>query len=307
MQTRAMGPGAGWSWLKRGINLGAHNPKAIFGAAALLLLIGLIPSVLQLIAQMVFGLQGTALLSLVGVVMLVSMVVLPPLIGGFLRIIDASEHGRPVQAAALFDTYRSGQGAGRMIGFGLAMMVIYLAGFALLVRIFFGDGFFEWYWQMMNLATQQANGQIDPKVVPPMPAGFTEHFGLLFLFGVAFVMFIGGMYAIGFGQVALASRSVGGALADGVAGTLKNLLPILVLLVCSFVLAILLMLGVGLLILVIGLIGKMVHPMLAVVLALPVYIGMLLALYVVMFGVIYHLWRDVCGGDEPTRVDAVAA
>lgn len=304
MQTRAMGPGTGWSWLKRGINLGARNPKAIFGAAALLLVVGLIPTAVQLIAQLGFGMQGPALLSVVSVVMLVSLVVLPPLIGGFLRIIDASEHDRPVAATALFDTYKSGQGAGRMIGFGLIMTAIYIVCFVLLVRVCFGEGFFEWYWQAVSMAAQQGG---DPKAVPQVPAGVTANFGLFFALSFVFVLFVGGMYAIGFGQVALTSRSVGGALVDGVVGTLKNLLPILVLAICAFVLGLLLIFGVGLLVMLLAVLGKLIHPTLAIVLALPVYIGMLLVLYVVMFGVIYHLWRDICGGEAPTRNDAVAA
>ncbi|MCI4567908.1 hypothetical protein [Lysobacter sp. CFH 32150] len=304
MQTRAMGPGTGWSWLKRGINLGARNPKAIFGAAALLLVVGLIPTAVQLIAQLGFGMQGPALLSVVGVVMLVSLVVLPPLIGGFLRVIDASEHDRPVAATALFDTYKSGQGAGRMIGFGLIMTAIYIVCFVLLVRVCFGEGFFEWYWQAVSTAAQQGG---DPKAVPPVPAGITANFGLFFALSFVFVLFVGGMYAIGFGQVALGSRSVGGAVVDGVVGTLKNLLPILVLAICAFVLGLLLVIGVGLLVMLLALLGNLIHPTLAVVLALPVYIGMLLVLYVVMFGVVYHLWRDVCGSETPTRDDAVAA
>jgi hypothetical protein len=33
-----------------------------------------------------------------------------------------------------------------------------------------------------------------------------------------------------------------------------------------------------------------------------------LALFVVMFGVMYHLWRDVCGDDAPAdTVQAIAA
>lgn len=306
MQTRAMGPGTGWSWLKRGINLGARNPKAIFGGAALLLLVGLIPTAVQLVAQLGFGLQGAALLSVVGAVMLVSLVVLPPLIGGFLRIIDASEHDRPVNAAALFDPYKSGQGAGRMIGFGLVMTAIYIISFVLLVRICFGEGFFEWYWQVMNMAAQQGSGQIDPKAVPPIPAGIAANFGLFFALSFVFVLFVGGMYAIGFGQVALGARSVGGAVVDGVVGTLKNLLPILVLAICAFVLGLLLVVGIGLLVMLLAVLGNLIHPTLAVVLALPVYIGMLLVLYVVMFGVVYHMWRDICSS-EPARNDAVAA
>ena len=42
---------------------------------------------------------------------LVMVAIYPLLIGGVLRVIDASEKGQPTQASALFDTFRSGQGA----------------------------------------------------------------------------------------------------------------------------------------------------------------------------------------------------
>jgi hypothetical protein len=30
---------------------------------------------------------------------------------------------------------------------------------------------------------------------------------------------------------------------------------------------------------------------------IPVYIALLLVVFAAMFGVMYYLWRDVCGGD----------
>lgn len=58
----------------------------------------------------------------------------------------------------------------------------------------------------------------------------------------------------------------------------------------------------------IGLLGKLVGTWLAVVLAIPLYIGLMLALFVVVFGSMYHLWRDVCGGaDTDTVLDSSKA
>jgi hypothetical protein len=34
------------------------------------------------------------------------------------------------------------------------------------------------------------------------------------------------------------------------------------------------------------------------VVVIPAYIALLLVVFAVMFGVMYHLWRDVCGGDS---------
>jgi len=303
MQIRAMTPGTGWSWLKRGINLGVHNPRAVFGAAALLMAVGLVPSCVQVLAQAVLHVEGGAELALVGVFALVSLVVYPLLIGGFLRVIDASEHGRPTHATALFDAFRGGQGAGRMIGFSLAMTLVYVIVVFLVLRSF-GPGFMEWYWKVMDTAMQQP-GALDPKTLPPPPADV--QFGRVFLLSALAALFLGGTYAIGFGQVALASRSVGGALADGVVGTLKNVLPILVMAVCAFVMALGLIICVGIAGAFLGVLGGLISPALGLALALPVYFGMLLVLYVVMFGVMYFLWRDVCGAEPALPDDAIAA
>src|SRR3546814_13832895 len=77
----------------------------------------------------------------------------PLLIGGVLRVIDAAEHGRPVHATALFDTFRAGNDAGRLIGFGVAMLVAYLAVFALVVGLF-GQDFTAWYMELTAASTQ---------------------------------------------------------------------------------------------------------------------------------------------------------
>ena len=37
-------------------------------------------------------------------------------------------------------------------------------------------------------------------------------------------------------------------------------------------------------------------------LLVPLYIAMMLLMFTVMFGVMYHLWRDVCGGDAVAGV-----
>lgn len=294
MATRAMGPGAGWSWLKQAINLGRNNPRAVFGAVALLALVGLIPSVLQLALQFGAGLGPEQVLMVVGLLTLAMIVVYPLLIGGVLRVIHDSEHGRPTRATALFDTFRAGNGRGRLIGFGVLLTVIYIATFVLMLAAVGGD-FMSWYMQVVT-AGMQPDAAGAAATLPALPQGFGTVMGLSMLAG----LFFGGVYAIGFGQVALAGRGVGASLGDGVVGTLKNLLPILVLAVIVFVLMLALMLVVLLVGGLLAVVGGMVHEALAMLLIVPVYLGMLLVMYVVMFGVMYYMWRDVCG-DEAAR------
>src|SRR5690349_24927281 len=51
MTTKAVGPGKGWDWLMRAANLGSQNAKALFGAAAWLMAIALVPTLVQMALQ----------------------------------------------------------------------------------------------------------------------------------------------------------------------------------------------------------------------------------------------------------------
>jgi hypothetical protein len=100
-------------------------------------------------------------------------------------------------------------------------------------------------------------------------------------------------------QVVMPGRCLGRALFVGVAGTLKNVLPILLLAMVVFAGFLAFALALAMVISLLGMVGGLVHPALAVLLAAPVYLGGLLMLYVVMFGVMYFMWRDVCGEAAP--------
>jgi hypothetical protein len=128
------------------------------------------------------------------------------------------------------------------------------------------------------------------------------------LFAV-FWLLVMGVYAVGFGQVALAGRSPLAALKDGFVGSIKNLLPLLMLVVGLFVAWIAVALAVIVLVGIAALLAKLVGAWVLFVVAVPVYIALILALYVVMFGVMYFMWRDICGGSDMSAetVGAMAA
>ena len=292
--TRALGPGAGLGWLRQAINLGRSNPRAVFGAVALLALVALIPSVVQLILQQGLGLEPGAMVNVIGLLSLLMLVLYPLLIGGLLRVIDDAEHARPTHATALFATFRAGSGAGRLIAFGVLITLIYVAAFGALIAAF-GPGLFGWYMQVLD-ASMQGDQAAMATAVQAVPDGL----GTVMALGTLVGLFCTGVYAIGFGQVALGERPVLAALGDGIAGTLKNLLPIVLLAAVAFI-GLLVFMGIFALVLavLVGL-GSLVHPSVGMLLAVPVYLAMLLVLYVVMFGVMYFMWRDVCGVTEDT-------
>ncbi len=290
MSTRAMGPLAGIGWLKSGINLGRTNAKAIFGGAAMVLVGTLLPSVITFPLQV--AMAGDP--STFGIVMIISMLaglLLVPLIGGFFAVIDAAENGRPTKATNVFALYRRGAFA-RLLGFGLGMLVLYAIALGLVYSVV-GPGIVQWYMQVL---AAQANHH--PDAIPSLPAGF----GAAMALGSVLWLLITGVYAIGLGQVALAGRPAMHALRDGLSGSLKNLLPLLVMVIAGFFAVLVFMLVFALLAMLLGLLAKLVGMWLMIVLLVPLYIAMFLALYVVMFGTMYAMWRDICADDR--QVDA---
>lgn len=300
MATRSNGPLAGFGWLKRGINVGYGNPKALFGGAALLLVLCLLPTLITMPMQYGALRAGTqpdpATLAWIMAISAIGGLLLVPLYAGYLRVIDAAERGLPVRARDIFQPYRQGD-ALRLIGYGLAMALVYITAFGIVIAAT-GGGIARWYLQVM---TAQANHQPPPTALPD---GFGAAIALFLVLG----LFMLGVYAISLGQVALGRRSVFGAIGDGLVGALKNLLPLLVFIVCLIVAWVVLAIVVVLLVGLIALLGKLVGAWVAVALMVPLYGAMLLMLFAVMFGVMYYLWRDVCGDDSvPAVARSIAA
>jgi hypothetical protein len=146
-------------------------------------------------------------------------------------------------------------------------------------------------------------GQPDMSGMPPFPPSF-----LLWMLGAFAVMLVlTHAYLLAFGQAALAGQGPVDSVLAGFKATLRNVLPFLgftlVAMVVGFVLVLILAIVVGLFAAVL----MAVSPVLAGVVLLPVYLGLMLVMYVVMFGFYYHGWREIF--DEPTvePADAFAA
>lgn len=276
------------------VNLGGGNPGAVLGGAALLVLMALVPTVLQVLVQNVMGVTSPAVAI---VLMLVSVAytlgVMGPLFVGYLRLLHASETGAATRATAIFEVFSDRTAVVRVACVLLGLLAIGLLLFAVAALLLGGDFFVELAAVMQALEAAEASGA--PPALPPMPSGFGTLLALLFVFGV----FFNGVYALALGQVALGDRSAGGALADGLVGALRNLLPLLVLTLVGMVAGFVLLLVLGLVVVLAAGIGGLVGPAVGMALAAPVYLVAMVVLYVVMFGVAYSMWRDVCGGAAP--------
>lgn len=286
MTTRVVGPAKGWDWLMRAVNLGSQNAKALFGAAAWLMLIALVPTLVQMLLQKTMP-ESTAMVGVVmGFTLLYSLIVMPPATAGLWRVIHAVETGAPVRAGAIFDGYR--HNPGKMIGLSIVLLVlaILVLGGALAL---FGGHFLQGLEEFV-VAAQSASATGKPQL-PPLPDGFGTLLGLLVIFG----LFFNGVYALSFGQAALGGRGIGESIRDGIAGTFKNLLPLLVLMIVVLVAGLVAMVAVVLVMGLLAVVGGLIHPAAAVLLIAPVYLALLVAIYVIAFGVMYYMWRDICG------------
>lgn len=304
MATRAVNAMAGFDWLKRGINLGRNNPKAVFGGAALLLVavigVAIVAGLLSGVAVAVLGNNLTAIVIGMLVVLLPVMVLLGMLTVGYLQLVDAVESGRPARAFDVFGGFGDMGTSLRAIGLMLLVAIIQNLLLVGLLSVFAG-GFLGWYAQMLQAS--MAGG--DPAAaMATMPSGIGLAYLVMGLVGTLFF----GVQAVGLGQVALRGHGALPALGDGFAAAFRNLLPLLMLLVGYIVLMIVVAIAVVLLVLLVGLLANLLGAWLAVVIGVPLYLAFLLAVVVVAFGVMYHCWRDICGDDvAEVPADALTA
>ncbi|GAB3101477.1 hypothetical protein [Lysobacter terrae] len=297
MSTRANGPLAGLAWLKRGLNVGRYNPRAIFGGAAVLMMAAMVPTVLQVLAHSALQPGPGAAAVIAALATVLSVLLLGPLMGGYLRVIDASERGASAHAADVLAPFRDAHDLRRMIAFSFVMLLVQLGAFSLLMAIFGSvlEALQAWSANLAELVQSAKPGQQPPQLPAP-----PEGLGGLFSLAGLFALFVAAVFAIGLGQLALRGRSVGAALLEGLSGAARNLLPLLVLALVAFAAVMAASVAAVLVVSILTLL----HPVLGALGLLLFYLVAMLALYAVMFGVMYHFWRDVAGDTPPAAAIA---
>lgn len=301
MTARTVSMGAPFRWLMKAVDVGRRNPRALFGGFALLMLVGLVPSAIQFGLQMLLADSPQLMMAIYLLVLLASVVLMPPLTGGALRLLHACETGQPASATDVFAGYGDRAFAVRMILTALLLILVYVVVFGLLFAVMPGKEFMVELFAR-SLATPPG-GQPDMTNMPAFPPSF-----LLWMLGAsAVLMVLTHAYLLAFTHAALGGHGAPGAVAQGFMATFKNLLPFigfsLVVMVVGFVAMLVLALVVGLLAGVL----MLASPVLAGMVLLPIYLGLMLVMYVVMFGFYYHGWREIFGEPAADPMDAIAA
>jgi len=291
MQVRKLPLAQGLAWFRAAIDLGARNPKAVFGASMLFIAtIYLLAVVLGVVAVTVMrsdgGGQPNLLLfaSIFAPLFIGMMVLLPILIGGLMHVIRESEAGRPVRARDLYAPFRTPRVRGLAL-LGVLQIALAILGGVLMVAI---AG--ESYWEDYLGAVRAAMGGATPVVPQPRHPGVLMLIQLAFnyftyavmLFAVPLVLFSGAGFLDAVRSALQASvRNIGANLVAAglfVGGTI----------VAAVVVVLLSMLATA--------IGGLVHPAVGTFLSIAILLAFGAALLVVLAGGAYIAWRDTFDG-----------
>ena len=297
MPIRSLPMSRAWTWFLQAVNLGVRNPRAVFGAALLMVAtLYLLVMAGGLLGSLLGGGEATtATLALMLVTVIGVFLLVPVLVGGLMHVIRESEAGRPVVPRDLFAPFRQGR-AGRLAAFGsLQVMAMLLGG--LVTSQLAGSDYMAAYSDAVNAILQQ-------KTPAPLPA--PAHPGLLFLWQIAFNYLTTTVMLLGIALVALSGKRFSQAVGGSLRAALRNLAPNLFAAVLFFIAVII----AGLMLSIVGgvvmlVLGKIFAP-LAFIVGLLLAFAFITAVLVVISGGGYLIWRDTFGDSGDSTVPSPA-
>ena len=293
MDIRALPVGQGLAWFKQAIDLGSRNPRAVFGAA-LLLILALYTAAMLLalvLAVMVGAGEATSgsapdmrLVMAVAIPLtLLVMFLVPILLGGLMHVVREAEAGRQVRARDVFAPLRSAQGRSLAL-LGLVQIAMTVVGGVLMVAIAGSD-----YWRDYLQAMQQVMTGAQPAM--PEPANGL----LLFLVQTVFNYFSYALMLFSIPLMLFSGNSLGEALRNSLRAAVRNVganaLAGVLFVVTFLVAAFVVLLIAGLLIV----LGTAIHQVIGNMLGMAVMVGFASVTLVLVSGATYLSWRDTFG------------
>ena len=303
MRARSVPMGSMFGWIPATFRLVAGNFGAMVVATILTLLAGLLlaaPFLFFMFQSMpALGSAGvpqpqdmTGFWVAYGVLIVASLVVMPPLLAGWFRLCAAADRGEAISGTQVLGPYRDPGAWARLLVFVLLGTLAYVAVFALMFLMFRG-AFTEII--AMNAAQQAA---LATGAEPPAPS--MAVLGQIFLMYVVLLptMFVlQFIYMVGLAEVALRPTSGVQAFAEAAGGVLRNLVKLLVLMFCVGMLAgvAIMLVAVVVALLAVGL--AFISPVLMGIVVGLLYLALILVIYPLMFAGHYFVWKDMLGGE----------
>ena len=304
MTARTVSFATPFRWLMKAVDVGRRNPRALFGGFAILLVIGLVPTGVQMVLQALLADRPVVMWTLYALVVLASMLAMPPLTGAAIRVLHDCETGQPASALDVFNGYRDSAFAVRLVLTSLLMFAMYVVVLAVLFAVMPAKE------MMIDLFSRSL---ATPPGGQPDMTGFdmdTSTLPWLFLWfvGAMAVIFTAmHMQMLTITHAALSGQGPVASLASGVIGTLKNIVPLTAFTLAMLVIAFVAMIVLGLVLGLLAVVLTLVSPVLAGVVLLPIYLAAILLGMIVLYGFYYHAWREIFGETAADPLDAIAA
>jgi hypothetical protein len=282
------GPAAPWRWLQQAVALLRAQPRVLGGATALLLSVALVPSLVQ-VALSAAAPQFAQLLAV-----LLSLLLYPPAVAGFYRVVHALAQGTPVLPSALFAAFGDAPALRRMVIANLLFVSGSLLVVSALVWLLGGEALLQFLREVAAL-------QPGAKQLPAPPPGVLPLVVALLLFGAALVSAQG----LAFAELALGARAPLAAIAAALRLTARNFGALLLFYVPVAVLGFLAFMLVALVAVLLGTLLSVLSPSLAPLLVLLLSLVLMLAMYALLFSFFYFAWRELFADTPPPPPSAV--
>lgn len=290
MTVKIVGLGTPFRWLAEAATLARANPRVLFGAGAYLLLIALLPTVLQVLAGAAVQTSTVIRTVLQLVFTLTALIVLPPVMGGFYRLVHALREGRPAKATDVFSVFQDSTATRRLILNNLAFLLVMIAVIVGLAFAFGGQELLAYFSTVSTLKPGTTE-------LPPVPEGLLP---LVAVMGLLMVV-ISTAKELATMQVALTGRDPLTAIGEGFKAALLNFGALLVFFVPIAILAFISAMIFVLLAALLATVLAFLHPMIAALLIMPITLAAGLVLYALIYVFFYHAWRDtLADGDTAT-------
>jgi hypothetical protein len=284
MTGKSVGLGAPFRWLAEAFAMCRNHARILFGAASMLMLVALLPSLAQLLVEAALQPSPTSSAMIQVMFTLVSLFLFPPVVGGFYRIVHALHEGRAAHAFDLFSVFQDAAATRSLIVTNLIFVLASVVVIIGLAYAFGGQPLFDF----LRAASTLQPGATE---LPPLPEGLLA----LFLAMAILMIVIATAQGLATPAVAVSGLSPLAAVAEAFKLALRNSAVFLLFYLPMSVLGFIVFMVFALVAVLIGAVLSLANPILAAALLAPVTLAMVLVLYALMFTFFYHAWRDLSG------------
>lgn len=284
MTVNTVSLGSPFRWLAEAFAMCRAHTRVLFGAASMLLFVAALPSVVQMLVEAAVQPSAGGRGVIQAVFTIIALLLFPPVVGGFYRLVHALHEGRPAHARDLFALFQDGPATLRLIVTNLIFVAVSLLAIVGLAAVVGGQELLEF----LRAAAVLKPGATE---LPPVPDG------MLILISVMLILALLIMTAQGLAtaEVAITGRSPLAAVTAGFKLALRNLGTFLLFYLPLAVIAFIAFMILALVAALVGGMLSLASPTLAAVLLVPVALVFVLVVYALMFTFFYHAWRDTLG------------